>query len=91
MIAADSSVLIPLDAKTVDPSSVDVDLTILWADQPYARALYNGNNAASSIAVLTMAGSSVTYQNVPSGGRIFGLFKTLKHSGTSATNMLAEK
>lgn len=86
------NVVIPADAVAVDAGSIDVDLTILWSDQKFARGLRNGAAAAADINVVTFASSTtVLYKNVPSGGSIYGMFRTLKHSSTTATNVVAEK
>ena len=92
MIGGDLSLLVPTDAKAVDPSSVDVDLTATFANQPFVRALYNGSASAAGMKVVTLGGNTVTYANIPSGARIFGLFATLKHdAATTATGIIAEK
>ncbi len=84
MIDGGLAAFVPGDAKAADFSSVDVDLTAVFAGQAYCRGIYNGAATAASFKVTTVGGNTPTYANVPSGGHIYGLFTLLWHTGSTA-------
>lgn len=87
-----ATTVVPIDAANVDASSADVDLTVLFASQAFARGLRNGAASAAGMKVVTASGTTVTYANIPSGGSVFGQFVTLKHDAeTTATGIVAER
>lgn len=89
MVSPDITFLIPRAWKSATLSG-DTDLTTLWAEQPFARALYNNTATAANIQFVDLEGNTVTAY-VLAGAAIFGQFKTLKVASTTATAVLIGK
>lgn len=90
MTNGSDSQFFPLRAVNVAPSGGDVDLTVIWAGQPYARAIWVG--VAGDITVIHVGDTaSVVYKNWPVGVGLYGCFATIKNAGTSATNFTVQQ
>ncbi len=77
----------PARAVAIDASAADVDLSILFTDG-FARKIYIGG--AGNVAATHLKGGSVTYTAPPVGSFIVGCFVSVQHTGTTATNLIAE-
>jgi hypothetical protein len=80
------SLFYPQHYKTVDVSAADFDCTAFPIG--FATGIYVG--ATGDVAVLAMGDTvAVTFKAVPTGTFIPGCFKTILHTGSTATLMLA--
>jgi hypothetical protein len=83
------TVLFGLKAKTVDVSSADFDCTTNFS-AGFAIKIYVGTSAPSDVAVMHYGDTvAVTFKNVPQGTELVGVFKTILHTGTTASNLVA--
>ncbi len=85
-VDAGVSLFYPPKAKTVDVSAADFDCTAFSVG--FAVGIYVG--ATGDVAVLMMGDTvAVTFKAVPTGTFLPGAFKTILHTGSTATLMLA--
>lgn len=85
MTGGENSLFAPVSGIAIDVSSVDADLTILWPSQGYARSIWVG--VAGTLNVTYLDGTTTSH-TVPQG-EFMGCFITVKHSGTSASGLVA--
>lgn len=77
----------PLHALAADVSAADFDCTAFPAG--YATEIHVGG--AGSVAVLYLGDTvAVTLAGCAAGQSLFGCFKTILHTGTTASDMIAK-
>jgi hypothetical protein len=84
------SLFAPTLQIAVDVSSVDFNCATCFPGMPYVRRLYIGTSAPSDVKVDTLGATGIVYKNVIQGGYLTGLFTKIYHTGTTATNIVAE-
>ena len=84
------ALLPPTRAVSVDVSSADFDCTAAFPSG-FATEIHPGTSAPSDLAVVYFGDTvAVTLKNVVQGAPLKGCFKTIKHTGTTVTNIVAK-